>query len=149
MPRRHAFRYVKIEVISTSLRFKVKFSKLKAHAVTSASFEDPPGLTFSKTGSDLGMEDKALLQAIDRASLKTLRNCMQTVYEDGPRRDMRLWIGDLRLQAACSYVTFKDYDLAKRCLYLFAGLPFDDEGLLCACVYEKPEPKFGGNSIGE
>jgi hypothetical protein len=58
-------------------------------------------------------------------------------------------IGDLRLQALCSYVTFKDYDLAKRCLYLFAGMPFNDEGLLCACVYEKPKPYFGGNCIGE
>jgi alpha-L-rhamnosidase len=57
-------------------------------------------------------------------------------------------IGDLRLQALCSYATFKDYNLAKRCMYLFAGLPFNDEGLLCACVYEKPIPKFGGNSIG-
>ena len=97
---------------------------------------------------------------------------MQTVYEDGPRRDMRLWyvqsspcitklpadiiaqraisrIGDLRLQALCSYATFKDYDLAKRCLYLFAGMPFNDNGLLAACVYEKPTPHFGGNSIGE
>jgi alpha-L-rhamnosidase len=58
-------------------------------------------------------------------------------------------IGDLRLQALCSYATFKDYDLAKRCLYLFAGMPFNDEGLLCACVYEKPKPYFGGNCIGE
>ncbi len=95
---------------------------------------------------------------------------MQTVYEDGPRRDMRLWwvhspldqprfkpdlcfstsrIGDLRLQALCSYATFKDYDLAKRCLYLFAGMPFNDNGLLAACVYEKPTPHFGGNSIGQ
>lgn len=62
--------------------------------------------------------------------------------------DMAGRIGDLRLQALCSYATFKDYNLAKRCLYLFAGLPFDDEGLLCACIYEKPKPYFGGNSIG-
>lgn len=56
-------------------------------------------------------------------------------------------IGDLRLQALCSYATFKDYNLAKRCLYLFAGLPFNEEGLLSACVYETPTIS-GGNSIG-
>ena len=149
MPRRHAFRYVKIQVISASLRFKVRFSKARAHAVTSAPWENPKPLSFSSNGGDIAAEDQELLRKIDEVSLQTLRNCMQTAYEDGPRRDMRLWIGDLRLQALCSYATFKDYDLAKRCLYLFAALPFDDEGLLCACVYEKPKPKFGGNSIGE
>jgi alpha-L-rhamnosidase len=62
-----------------------------------------------------------------------------------------LWlcrIGDLRLQALCACDAFQDFDLAKRCLYLFAGLPFNDQGLLCACVYEKPVPLAGGNSLG-
>jgi hypothetical protein len=49
----------------------------------------------------------------------------------------------------CSYATFEDHLLAKRCLYLFAGMPFNDEGLLAACAYEYPTPHFGGNSIGE
>lgn len=80
-------------------------------------------------------------------------------------RDQRLWIGDLRLQALASYATFKDYALVKRCLYLyaapdfspllrsicprysFAAMPFNDDGLLCACAYEEPEPHTGGNSI--
>ena len=35
-------------------------------------------------------------------------------------------IGDLRLQALTSYSTFKDTQLAKRCLYLHAGVPFAD-----------------------
>ncbi|WP_309121157.1 hypothetical protein [Paenibacillus sp.] len=36
------------------------------------------------------------LAAMDRIAVKTLQDCMQTVYEDGPKRDRRLWIGDLR-----------------------------------------------------
>ena len=46
---------------------------------------------------------------------------MQTSFEDGPRRDQRLWVGDLRLQALTNYVTYKANDLVKRCLYLFAA----------------------------
>jgi alpha-L-rhamnosidase len=64
---------------------------------------------------------------------------MQTTFEDGPRRDQRLWIGDMRLQAQANYVTFKNPALVKRCLYLFAGLP-GPNGLLPACVFEKPSP---------
>ncbi len=75
---------------------------------------------------------------IDRISQVTLRDCMQTVFEDGPRRDRRLWLGDLRLQALANYCTFKDYDLVKRCLYLFAALPRED-GSLPACIFEKPK----------
>lgn len=29
-------------------------------------------------------------------------DCMQSVFEDGPKRDRRLWLGDLRLQALAS-----------------------------------------------
>lgn len=35
----------------------------------------------------------------------------------------------------------------KRCLYLFAAMPFSADGLLCACAYELPAPRTGGNSI--
>lgn len=72
---------------------------------------------------------------------------MHTVFEDGPRRDRRLWIGDLRLQALASYSTFKNFDLAKRCLYLFAAMPYNEAGLLPACLYEFKEPHAGGNAI--
>ncbi|KAK4704386.1 hypothetical protein P7C70_g1820, partial [Phenoliferia sp. Uapishka_3] len=146
MPRRDAFRYVKITVVSTSLRFAVKLENCLATAVTSAPLENPAPLIFPAK-LNLSTPDEALLQKIDTVAMETLRNCMQTVYEDGPRRDMRLWIGDLRLQALSSYCTFKDFNLVKRCLYLFAAMPYNDEGLLCACVYEKPKPRFGGNSI--
>jgi alpha-L-rhamnosidase len=90
LPRRHAFRYVLIEVISTSRNFGVRFSNPLAHAVTSASVGDPPELSFGQKG-DITEADKVLLRKIDKAALLTLKNCMQTVYEDGPRRDMRLW----------------------------------------------------------
>lgn len=45
---------------------------------------------------------------------------MQLVFEAGPKRDRRLWIGDLRLQALANYRTYRNNDLVKRCLYLFA-----------------------------
>jgi alpha-L-rhamnosidase len=61
---------------------------------------------------------------------------MQSVYEDGPRRDRRLWIGDLRLQALANYCTIRDFQLIKRCLYLFAALARSD-GSLPACLFER------------
>ncbi len=134
-PRRHAFRYVKFDVIDTSPNYSALFSNIEATAFTSAGPMPAP----------LQSADP-LLRRIDEVSLATLRDCMQTVFEDGPRRDRRLWIGDLRLQAMTNYVTFKNYDLVKRCLYLFAGLPRED-GLLAACVYDEPRPLCGRQYI--
>ncbi len=136
MARRHAFRYVKVEVIDTSPEFAVRFRQVQARAVTSAG--DQP--------HQLGAQVPEALRRIDAVSLATLRDCMQTVFEDGPRRDQRLWIGDMRLQALTNYVSFRNNHLVKRCLYLFAGLPRAD-GLLAACVFEKPEPIRGGAYI--
>lgn len=61
-----------------------------AHAVTSCTASVPP-LSFASAGSEISDDDKTVLRRIDEVALRTLRNCMQTVYEDGPRRDMRLW----------------------------------------------------------
>ncbi|KAK0349251.1 hypothetical protein LTR94_033897, partial [Friedmanniomyces endolithicus] len=36
MPRRYAFRYVRVDVIDTSPGFAVKFGNVRAHAITSA-----------------------------------------------------------------------------------------------------------------
>jgi alpha-L-rhamnosidase len=130
MPRRYAFRYVKIEVIDTSQKFKIRFTNFKVRAVSAVSHSTMLAV------EPLDTRDEELA-AIDRISQVTLRNCMQTVFEDGPRRDRRLWLGDLRLQALTNYCTFKDYDLVKRCLYMFAALPRED-GSLPACVFEKP-----------
>ena len=136
MPRRYAFRYVKFDIIDTSPNFAARVSDIEATALSSAG-APPPALASSVP---------ALLRRIDEVSLATLRDCMQTVFEDGPRRDRRLWIGDLRLQALTNYVTFKNYDLVKRCLYLFAGLPRED-GLVAACVYDEPKPLCGRQYI--
>ena len=135
VPRRFAFRYVKIEVIDTSPEFRIRIEKLRAHAVTSAR-STPAALP----------GDSALAQRIDAVAVATLRDCMQTTFEDGPRRDQRLWVGDLRLQALTNYHTFKQNDVVRRCLYLFAALPRAD-GLVAACVFEKPAPRYGGLHI--
>ncbi|KAH8587957.1 bacterial alpha-L-rhamnosidase domain-containing protein [Bisporella sp. PMI_857] len=131
MPRRYSFRYVKIEIIDTSPKYKIRFQDVKVTAVSSVS----PAI--ADAVPSLGINDEEL-QNIDRVSQLTLRNCMHTVFEDGPRRDRRLWLGDLRLQALTNYCTFKHYDLVKRCLYMFAALPRED-GSLPACVFEKPK----------
>jgi hypothetical protein len=133
LPRRYAFRYVKIEVVATSPCFRVALSGFACDAVTSAD-----AAAVSPPSEALPPE----LQELDRVSLRTLRNCMQTVFEDGPKRDRRLWLGDLRLQALTNYASFRNYALVKRCLYLFAGLARED-GLVPSCLYEVPEPAIG------
>jgi alpha-L-rhamnosidase len=128
LPRRHSFRYIRFQIIDTSPKYEVKFSNIVCKAVSCVgpenridvySFEDP------------------LLRSLDQLSVFTLRDCMQTVFEDGPRRDRRLWIGDLRLQALTNYCTFRDYNLVKRCLFMFAALSREDSSLP-ACLFEKP-----------
>jgi hypothetical protein len=136
MPRRYAFRYVKLEVVDTSPNYAVRIGKMHATALSSAG-DDPPPLPDTVP---------ALLRQIDRVSIATLRDCMQTVFEDGPKRDRRLWIGDLRLQALTNYATFRSSGLVKRCLYLFAAFPRED-GLLPACVFEDPEAHRGHEYI--
>jgi hypothetical protein len=136
MPRRYAFRFLKIEAVATSPNFAVRLSGIRAGAVTSAGndlAELPPGTP-------------ELLRRIDRVSVATLRDCMQTVFEDGPKRDRRLWIGDMRLQALTNYATFRNFDLVKRCLYLFAAFPRED-GLVAACEFEEPQPHRGHEYI--
>ena len=136
LPRRYAFRYVKVEIIGTSPKYAAQFRNVRAHAVTSATGTPAPLRPgFSET-----------LQRVDEVSLTTLRDCMQTTFEDGPRRDQRLWIGDMRLQALANYKTFGNLNLVKRCLYLFAAFPRED-GLLRACVFEKPVPAASGDFI--
>jgi len=46
-------------------------------------------------------------------------------------------MGDLRLQALTNYVSFKNYGLVKRCLYLFGGSRFPD-GRVSACLFTRP-----------
>lgn len=128
IPRRHSFRFLRIEVIDTSPKYQVAFSDIKCHCVSAVSQDQVlDAYTFKN----------AVLQDMDHVSISTLRDCMQTVFEDGPRRDRRLWLGDLRLQALANYSTFRDFNLVKRCIYQFAATARED-GSLPACVFEKP-----------
>ena len=132
MPRRYAFRYVEIEVLDTSPCYKLSLFGAKAMAVSCG---------------DLDMVEKfpladSELEEIERLSLITMRECMQEVVEDGPKRDRRLWIGDLRLAAMINGSTFKNNDIIKRCIYLFAALRVN-RGRVGACLYVKPEYAVG------
>ncbi len=128
LPRRYAFRYLEIEAIDTSMKWKLVIDEVNCKTVSSV---DAAAVTPYET-------DDRLLKKIDKAGIRTLQNCMQSVFEDGPKRDRRLWIGDLRLQALANYETFKNYDLVKRCLYLFAGQTRED-GCVSACLFIEPE----------
>jgi alpha-L-rhamnosidase len=129
MPRRYSFRYVKLQALDTSPKFKIFLSNIQVRAVSSVH----PATKIEPLPSFYGK----VLEQVDEISTFTPRDCMQTVFEDGPRRDRRLWIGDLRLEALTNYCTFKNYDLVKRCLYLFAALPRED-GSLPASLFKKP-----------
>lgn len=136
LPRRYAFRYLKITVASESAPFSVRFDHFLCRTVSSADEAAveplPPGVP----------ED---LRVMDEVSRRTLANCMQTVFEDGPKRDRRLWM-DLAVCAPVNHVTFRQFDLTKRCLYLFAGLS-NAKGIVPACVYEAPQPHAGNDFI--
>ncbi|ETA73264.1 family 78 glycoside hydrolase catalytic domain [Ligilactobacillus equi] len=126
--RRYAFRYVELKVIDTSPKWSVSFSEPELEAQTSADFNE-------KVELPLGDQQ---LQSIFDVSVKTLRDCMQDVFEDGPKRDRRLWLGDLRLQALANYATFNNTELVKRCLYLFAAMTAED-GRIVANVFTSPQ----------
>ncbi|MCR5491572.1 MAG: sugar hydrolase, partial [Bacilli bacterium] len=126
--RRHAFRYVEIYVVDTSNKYQAALSNIHCVAVSSADYRNVPPLE---------IEDE-MLKRIDEVSLRTMHECMQTVFEDGPKRDRRLWMGDFRLQALGNYATFKNADLVKRCLYLFAGSTVN-EGKVGACLFTSPK----------
>lgn len=128
LPRRYAFRYVKIEVLAVSRNFSIVIDQMEATTITSA---DDKNIEVCK---GLSKDEKV----IDSIAIRTLRNCMQDVFEDGPKRDRRLWIGDLRLQALVNYATFSQNDLVKRCIYLFAGTT-NNEGQVRACLFTEPQ----------
>ena len=94
--RRYALRHLKIEVIAKTQRADFCISDLQIEAVTSADFDyksDVSGTPYDK---------------ICDVSVRTLRECMQEYFEDGPKRDRRLWIGDLRLQSLVNYCSFNN-----------------------------------------
>lgn len=129
LPRRYAFRYLEIEAIDTSMKWQMVVEDVTCVSVSSVSMDEVKPFESSDE----------MLCALDQVSLRTLMNCMQSVFEDGPKRDRRLWLGDLRLQALANYHTFQNYDLVKRCLYLFAAQTRED-GMVSACLFT--ESKF-------
>lgn len=131
-PRRYAFRYMKVTLLDCSQGFSVRVAGAAAECVSSA--DDAAFLPFS------GREEDRRLDAV---SLRTLHDCMQEVFEDGPKRDRRLWLGDLRLQALANYVTYRQNDLVRRCLYLFAGNTLE-EGRVANNLFLYPAPEADG-----
>lgn len=127
--RRVACRYVMIEVLAQS-SFDFRVEDITLEAVTSALGEAPA----LAEGTD------PMIRRIYDTGLKTLSECMQTVYEDGPKRDQRLWIGDLYLESLANACSFGNHALTRRCLYLLAALA-DEDGWLHATVYEYPQPE--------
>ncbi len=128
LPRRYSFRYVEIKVIDTSPKWQAVFSNPLVTTQTSADYSRL---------EKINLEDTTLQKIYD-VGLKTLADCMQDVFEDGPKRDRRLWLGDLRLQALANYASFDQVDLVKRCLYLFAGMTSED-GKISANVFVSPK----------
>ena len=128
LPRRYAFRYLKVSVLGISSKFRLVIGGASCEAVSSA--DDTRLLPYRSQDGEL--------QRLDRIACRTLHDCMQDVFEDGPKRDRRLWLGDLRLQALANAETYRQFDLVKRCLYLFAGSTFEN-GRLSAAIFTEPE----------
>lgn len=136
IPRRVSFRYVKIELTGSYYDFRL--AEMDCKATTSvASWPEP-----------LPETTDPLIRRINEVGLNTLKECMQTVYEDGPKRDRRLWIGDLYLEALANTQSFRQHGLTKHCLYTLAALAAED-GLLHASVMERPElhPQTGTHIV--
>lgn len=127
--RRLAFRYVKIELLGSSQYYDFTITEATCKAVSSVS----------TTPELLPESVPPIIREIDKVGIHTLKECMQTVYEDGPKRDKRLWLGDLYLESLANTYSFKNHALTKRCLYLLAGLSAPN-GYLFGTVFEAPEP---------
>lgn len=137
MQRRYSCRYIKITVEKTNEPIRIFDFCFTA-----------------STSADVSLLDESdtkdpLLKDIDRIATKTLKECMQTFFEDGPKRDRRLWIGDLRLEALTDYYTFRNYEIIKRCLYLFAAGECDENGFLPSYIYETPYYFSGAAHIAD
>ncbi len=129
LPRRYSGKYIRFDM--KNVPGTLKFSNIRFIARSAEDFLPPPPENLPP-----------LLQQIDQVSCRTLRNCMQHSFEDGPKRDRRLWLGDLRLQAMVNKVTYRRFDIVARCIYLLAGTLLPD-GEVCGCVIEHPSPRRG------
>ena len=82
MNRRYAFRYIKVKVLEAPRGLSVRVEKIVVEAVSSA--DDSRLRPFAGKEQDRRM---------DMVAVHTLHECMQEVFEDGPKRDRRLWLG--------------------------------------------------------
>ena len=130
LPRRYSFRYLEVTVVATP-----RPTRLSEFTVVCETSADESKLTPLPAGTD------SQLVEIDRVAAATLRDCMQSAYEDGPKRDRRLWSGDLYLQALTDQVLFDNSMLARRCLYLFAACE-EENRYLPGCLYQYPTLSF-------
>lgn len=128
--RRISGRYMRVELLGDSVGFDYAMEDIRFTALSS---------TDSLMVEPLGEETPEMIRKINDISVATLRECMQTVYEDGPKRDHRLWVGDLYLESLANRYSFRNFDLTKRCLYLFAALTAED-GTIISNLYENPKP---------
>ena len=137
MERRYSCRYIKFTIHEA--RRLVKFDNFCFTSSTSAD----------DTKLKPAVIEDPMLNKIDKIAVKTLRDCMQTFFEDGPKRDRRMWTGDLRRQALANYYTFDNRETVKRSLYLFAAADYDKLGFLPGYVYEKPYFFSGRDHIAD
>ena len=127
LPRRMAFRYVKVELLGASSDFDFAISDVTCKAVSSAG----------RVQTTLLRTCPPDIANINKVSVATLGECMQTVYEDGPKRDRRLWAGDMYLESLANRYSYKNFNLTKHCLYIFAALT-DSLGRVLSNCFEWP-----------
>lgn len=139
LSRRYAFRYMRMEIVGLSPYYRVAFPEISCTAVTAA---DESKMEPLPEGTD------PLLVRIDDAGARTLRDCMQSTVEDGPKRDQRYWTFDSGLGLKANYYTYRNYDMVKRSLYLMAAFSHED-GNCCTCVYVYPEYEAGHEKLGD
>lgn len=136
LPGRYAFRYVRVRILPTSPVRPVAIASVRATAESSADW--------SKVSACAGLkgEDRRLYEV----AAATLRDSMQACLEDGPKRDRRLWLGDLRLQALANYRSFRNFEVVRRSLYLCAACSFTN-GMTATQVHVTPTVERGTSRI--
>lgn len=110
---RRAFRYVRIIVSDCRSPLLVDYVGLQS-----------VGYPVDNRGSFRCSDE--MLNHIWETGRHTARLCMQECHEDGIKRDRKVWIGDLRVQALSSYYAFGDYELARLDLMRFAANQLPD-----------------------
>ena len=124
LPRRYALRYLLVQVLACPKT--MVFDSIEFDTVSSRNYLVPP-----PKGLD------ALDAAIWTTGCRTLRDCMQLSLEDGPKRDRRLWLGDLFLEAKTNAVTYRNWSIVEHCVNLLAA-NCKANGMISACAYENP-----------